>query len=145
MRSIDRELWKIIINGNLPVTQLNNKPIPFNSFSVDDWSKYEKNMKALKLLTSGLDNSDRRKVLGSETAKEKWDALAKIYQGSNDVKRDRISALLQDYDNFTMGVKESIKEFKARFLTLINSLSYLGERVENWKQVTKVLQSLNSS
>ena len=60
-------------------------------------------MKALKLLSSGLDNSDRRKVLGSETAKEKWDALAKIYQGSNDIKRDKISPLLQDYDNFTMG------------------------------------------
>ena len=50
-------------------------------------------------------------MLGSPSAKEKWDALAKIYQGSNDVKRDRISALLQDYDNFTMGEKETIEEF----------------------------------
>ena len=74
-----------------------------------------------------------------------WDALAKIYQGSNDVKRDRISAFLQDYENFTIGEKESTEEFKARFLTLINSLSYLGEMIENWKQVTKVLQSLNCS
>ena len=84
-------------------------------------------------------------MLGSPSAKEKWDALAKIYQGSNDLKRDRISALLQDYDNFTMGEKESIEEFQGRFLTLINSLSYLGEMIENWKQVTKVLQSMNSS
>ena len=90
-------------------------------------------MKALKLLTSGLDNSNRRKVLGSLTVKEKWDALAKIYQGSNDVKRDRISALLQDYDNFSMGEKESIEEFQARFLTLINYLSHQGEKIENWK------------
>ena len=133
VRSIDGELWKIIINGDLPVTQVNNKPIAFNAFSADDWSRDEKNMKALKLLNSGLENSDRRKVLGSLTAKDKWDALAKIYQGSNDVKRYRISALLQDYDKFSMREKESIEEFQARFLTLINSLSHLGEKIENWK------------
>ena len=44
-----------------------------------------------------------------------------------------------------MGDGESVEEFQARFLTLINSLSYLGEKIENWKQVTKVLQSLNHS
>ena len=131
MRSIDGELWKIIINGDLPVTQVNNKHVAFNAFSVDDWSRDEKNMKALKLLTSGLDNSDRRKVLGSHSAKEKWDTLAKIYQRSNDVKCDRISALLQDYDNFAMGEKKSIEEFQARFLALINSFGHLREMIEN--------------
>ena len=145
VRSIDGECWKIIINGDLKVTQANNKPVPFELHSVEDYKKDEKNNKALKLVTSGLSQSDRRKVLASDTAKEKWDALAKIYQGSEDVKRDRISALLQDYDNFAMGDGESIEEFQARFLTLINSLSYLGEKIENWKQVTKVLQSLNHS
>ena len=50
-----------------------------------------------------------------------------------------------DYDNLVMGDKEEIEDFQARFLTLINSLSYLGEQVTNWKQVNKVLQSLNSS
>ena len=133
VRSIDGELQKIITTGDLLVTQNNGKPVPFGSFTAEDWTKNEKNNKALKLLTSRLDNSDRRTVLGSPSAKEKWDALAKIYQGSNDVKRDRISALLQDYDNFNMGEKETIEELQARFLTLINSLAYLGERIENWK------------
>ena len=99
------------MTDDLRVTQIDEKPAPLSAFSDDDWKRDEKNNKALKLLTSGLDNSDRRKVLGSPSAKEKWDALAKIYQGSTDVKRDRISALYQDYDNFTMGEKETIEEF----------------------------------
>ena len=94
VRSIDRELQKIITTRDLLVTQNNGKSVPLGSFTAEDWTKDEKNNKALKLLTSGLDNSDRRKVLESPSTKEKWDALAKIYQGSNDVKRDRISALL---------------------------------------------------
>ena len=131
--------------GDLQVTQNNGKLVAFTFFTAEDLGKDEKNMKALKLLTSRLDNSDRRKILGSLSAKDKWDALAKIYQCSTDVKHDRIAALFQDYDNFAMGEKESIEDFQARFLTLINSLSYLGEQIANWKQVNKVLQSLNSS
>ena len=119
------------MTSDLRVNQINGKPSHLSTFSADDWKKNEKNNKALKLLTSGLDNSDRRKVLGSPSTKEKWNTLAKIYQGSNNVKRDRISSLLQDYNNFAMGDGESIKEFQARFLTLINSLSYLGEKIEN--------------
>ena len=115
----------------MPVTQIDNKHVPFRAFTVNDLTKDEKNMRVLKLLTSGLDNSDKRKVLENITAKEKWDALAKIYQGTKDVKRDRISALLQDYDNLAMGEKEIIEEFQIRFLTLINSLSHLGEKIEN--------------
>ena len=94
VRSIDGELWKIITTRDFLVTQNNGKHVPFGSFTDEDLTKEENNNKALKLLTSGLNNSDRRKVLRSPSAKEKWDALAKIYQGSNDVKRDRISALL---------------------------------------------------
>ena len=101
VRSIDGELQKIIISGDLAITKVDGKPIPFSAFSADDWSRDEKNIKALKLLTSGLDNFDR------------------------------IFALLQDYDNFTMGEKKSIEEFQARFLTLINSLAHLGEKIEN--------------
>ena len=44
-----------------------------------------------------------------------------------------------------MGEKKDIEEFQARFLMIINSLAYLGENIENWRQVNKVLQSLNSS
>ena len=81
MRSIDGECWKIITEGDLSVTMANSKPVPFNLYTVEDYTKDEKNNKALKLVTSGLSQSDRRKVLGSATAKDKWNALAKIYQG----------------------------------------------------------------
>ena len=42
-----------------------------------------------------------------------------------------------------MGEKETIEEFQARFLSLVNSLTYLGEEIPNWKLVTRVLQCLN--
>ena len=41
----------------------------------------KKNHKALRLLTGRLGDSNKRKVLSSLTAKEKWDALEKIHAG----------------------------------------------------------------
>ena len=81
VRSIDGECWKIITEGDLVVTMADSKPVPFNLYTAEDYTKDEKNNKALKLVTSGLSKSNRRKVLGSATAKDKWDALARSIKG----------------------------------------------------------------
>ena len=60
---------------------------------------------------SGLGSSDKRKVLSSKIAKEKWDALEKIHQGFANVKQDRIVSLMQDYDNLCMNDKDEIEVF----------------------------------
>ena len=69
--------------------------------------------------------------------------MEKILAGSEDVKQDRISALTQDYNNLRMHEKETIGEFQTRFMSLVNSLTYVGEEIPCWKQVTRILQCLN--
>ena len=44
-----------------------------------------------------------------------------------------------------MGEKEDIEDFHSRFLILVNGLAFLGEILPPWRQVTKVLQCLNST
>ena len=120
-------------------------PLEIEDLNEAQLKELEKNHKALRLLTGGLGDSDKRKFLSSLTAKEKWDALEKIHAGSEDVKQDRISALTQDYNNLRMHEKETIEEFQTRFMSLVNFLTYLGEEIPSWKQVTRVLQCLNKS
>ena len=57
VRSIDGECWKIITEGDLKILA-DNKPVPFNLYTSEDYKKDEKNNKALKLVTSGLNQSD---------------------------------------------------------------------------------------
>ena len=57
--------------------------------------------------------------------------MEKIHQGTDNVKRDRIVSLMQDYDNLHMKDKEEIEDFQDHFLTLINSLTHLGEDIPN--------------
>ena len=104
-------------------------PLEIEDLNEAQLKEREKNHKALRLLTGGLGDQDKKKILSSLTTKEKWDALEKIHAGSEDVKQDRISALTQDYNNLRMHEKEAIEEFQTRFMSLVNSLTYLGEDI----------------
>ncbi len=145
VRSVDPQLWRIIKNGDIPIVDGNGTVVPEADYDENDFKKEEKNHRAVKIIESGLSANDEAKVSSFLTAREKWDALGRIHQGNEDTKRDKIMALLTDWENLAMGEKESIEDFHSRFLILVNNLTFLGEILPSWKQVTKVLQCLNSS
>ena len=95
---------------NMKVGQKMEKK-PLALYEEVDFKVVEKNFKALKFVTNGLDPFDKKKVLSSKTAKEKWDTLEKIHQGTANIKRDRIVSLLQDYHNFRMKDLQEIEDF----------------------------------
>ena len=127
VRSVDPQLWRIIKNGDIPIVDGNGVKVPKDDYDETDYKKEEKNHRAKKIIKSGLSSSDETKVSPFLTTKEKWDAMAQIHQGNLDVKRDRITALLQDWEHLSMGEKENIEDFHSRFLVLVNSLAFLGE------------------
>ena len=92
---------------------------PLAMYDKADFKVTEKTFKAMKFVMSELGPSNKRNVLSSKTTKEKWE------------KRDKIVSLMQDYYNLSMKDKEEIEDFQARFLTLINSLTHLGEEILN--------------
>ena len=93
-----KERWHSITDGN-------DNVIPENDYDETDFKKEEKNHRAIKIIESGLSIGDETKVSPFLTAKEKWEALGRIHQGNLDVKRDRITALLQDWEHLSMGEK----------------------------------------
>ena len=103
------------------------------------------NHRAVKIIKSGLSIGDETKVSPFLTTMEKWEALGRIHQGNLDVKRDRITALLQDWEHLSIGEREDIEDFHSRFLILVNGLAFLGEKLPPWRQIIKVLQCLNST
>ena len=80
VKSIDGECWRIIKEGNLAIVDAHNEEIKEENFTEIEYKKDQKNHIAIKLITTGLSSSDRRKVLAYRTAKEKWDELEKIYR-----------------------------------------------------------------
>ena len=57
-------------------------PLEIEDLNEAQFKELEKKHKALRLLTGGLGDSDKRKIISNLTAKEKWDALEKIHARS---------------------------------------------------------------
>ena len=86
--SMDAECWKIIKKGDYQHMDATKQvPLEIEDLSKAQLKEIEKNHRALRLLTGGLGESDKRKILSSLTAKEKWDSLEKIHARSEDINR----------------------------------------------------------
>uniref|UniRef100_A0A151UG69 Retrovirus-related Pol polyprotein from transposon TNT 1-94 n=1 Tax=Cajanus cajan TaxID=3821 RepID=A0A151UG69_CAJCA len=71
-----------------------------------------------------------------------WDTLSITYEGSLEVKRNKLSLLVRKYEIFEMEENESIQTMFGIFQTIINELSFLGRTYDNFYHIDKLLHSL---
>nr|KYP46541.1 hypothetical protein KK1_031893 [Cajanus cajan] len=71
-----------------------------------------------------------------------WDTLARTYEGSLEVKCNKLSLLVCKYELFEMEENESIQTMFGRFQTIINELLFLGRTYDNFDHIDKLLRSL---
>ena len=77
-----------------------------------------------------------------ESAKEIWDKLEVAHEGTNQVKKSKISLLVQSYEMLKISSSESISEMFTRFTTIINKLKNLEKSSTNEKMIEILLRSL---
>ena len=74
-----------------------------------------------------------------------WEVLEVTHEGTNEVKRARKHALIQDYELFKMKQGESITNVQNRFTHIINHLIGLGKEFDKEELNIKVLKCLDRS
>ena len=79
------------------------------------------------IITSALNLDEFFRVSQCSFAKEMWDILEVTHEGTNDVKRARKHALIQEYELFRMQQGESIADVRKRFTHIVNHLIGLGK------------------
>jgi len=72
-----------------------------------------------------------------------WDTLAITYEGSSEVKRNKLSLLTCKYEVFSMEEGEDIQTMFGRLQTILNELHSLGRHYDNYDQIYKILRSLS--
>ena len=73
------------------------------------------------------------------SAKEMWDKLELIYEGTLEVKETKANLLITEYEMFRMRNDESISDMFTRLMQLINHLKSLGKMYRDTELVRKVL------
>ena len=96
----------------------------------------------MNIMQCAIEPNEYSRISMCSSAKEMWDKLSLIYEGTSEVKETKANLLIQDYELFRMQPEETISEMFARLTQLTNGLKALGKDYTNAELVRKVLRSL---
>ena len=121
LKSINFELWDIVINGFTP-----------NERSYKEWSEENKQLaqldaKGLNILFYAVNQEQFNKISNCNTANKAWHNLEVTHEGTNQVKETKINMLVHKYELFKMKPNEPIGEMFPRFCDITNSLQALDK------------------
>ena len=149
LESTDPEYLDRIYDGphmptNVAVGDEPQKMIPKEKkdYTPEDISSISKDAKVKHLLHSALDNAMSNRVIGCKTAKEIWDALEIRCQGTNAIKKNRMTTLTQEYEHFDSKTGESLKDLYDRFVKMLNDLSLVDKEYDLEDSKLKFLLAL---
>ena len=109
IKSTQYSLWGIITKGDYVPKNAGGQIIE-DEWTTTQLQKVQDNSKAKYLLTCALCRSEYDKVFGCKTAKDIQDNLSLIHEGTNQVKKNKISFFRQQYENFKMKDSETVEE-----------------------------------
>jgi len=146
IESLDRGIWDAIINGSSIAKIVIDGTIvdkPWYEWSVEESRRAQFDCIAKNIVTSALNVDEFFRVSHCSSAKEMWDVLEVIHEGTSDVKRARKHALIQEYELFRMQAGESIAKVQKRFKHIVNHLIGLGKTFDKEELNIKVLKCLD--
>ncbi|KAJ8749454.1 hypothetical protein K2173_025649 [Erythroxylum novogranatense] len=115
IKSTHVDLWDVIENEPYTPVDEDGNLIPRTRWTINQKARIQLNSKAKFFLTCALSKSEYDKVHGCDTAKEMWDTLSIAHEGTNQVKKSKISILVHQYELFKMKEEESIDQMFGRF------------------------------
>ena len=146
IQAIDNDIWKAIEKGpHIPSSLVEGvvTPTPEDKWKDDDRKKVQYDYKAKNIITSALSYDEFFRVSQCSSAKEMWDTLQVTHEGTSEVRRARLNALMREYELFTMLPNESIHDMQKRFTHIINALLALGKTFLQGELSNKVLRCLD--
>ncbi|CAM8905374.1 unnamed protein product [Rhodiola kirilowii] len=146
--SLDGKLWQVFEKGNYPILDMTDPAKPKekekDKYTDADYKALQQNARAKKVLYMALSPGDQVKMAVYKTAKEQWDGLARLYEGNEDIKRNRILAATKDYESVEQGKDESLDDFYTKFQIIVAQLNSLDEVLPQCKVTHQFMQALGS-
>ncbi|KZV49998.1 hypothetical protein F511_39832 [Dorcoceras hygrometricum] len=82
------------------------------------------------------------KIKTCATAKDIWEKLVQISEGSDEIKENKLTVAQQKYESIKMKDGETMTEFDERFSAVIIELNSLGKEYSNKELALKVMRAL---
>ena len=93
-----------------------------SDLSAEEKERYKADIRATNILLQGLPKDIYTLINHYTDAKDIWDNVKMLLEGSELTKDDRESQLYDDFEHFRMNKGETIQEYYVRFSKLINDM-----------------------
>ena len=103
------------------------------------------NSKALNVIFCGVSPNEFHRISHVSFAKEAWQILETIYEGTKKVKDTKLQMLTTRFEELKMSEDESFDSFYGKLNEVVFGKLNLGEKIEESKVVRKILRSLPES
>ncbi|GKE23751.1 hypothetical protein Tco_1435263 [Tanacetum coccineum] len=108
----------------------------------DDKLRYDSDIKAVNILLLGLPVDIYTLINHYQTAKEIWDRVKELMEGTEMTKQERESMLYDEFDKFTSEPGESIHSYYLRYAKLINDMNMIPMSMTPMQINTKFVNHL---
>jgi len=131
LKSIDSKTWKVVLKGwEHPVVldKDGNKTEvlkPEEEWSAPEDEQVFANSKALNVLFNGVDKNMFRLIKKCNVAKDAWEILKTVHEGTFKVKSSRIQLLTTKFEGLKMKEDETIQDYYMIVLDIANSFDSL--------------------
>ncbi|GJY19889.1 integrase, catalytic region, zinc finger, CCHC-type containing protein [Tanacetum coccineum] len=105
------------------------------------WPSIEEN-RATNIILQGLPPEVFALVSNHKVAKELWERIQLLMQGTSLTKQERECKLYDEFDKFAYKKGETLRDFYLRFSLLLNDMNIYAMKLEQFQVNTKFLNTL---
>ncbi|KAK1664293.1 hypothetical protein QYE76_052452 [Lolium multiflorum] len=137
----DYGLWALNMEVAMEAAEIWEAVDPGGNDYVKGGAKYTKDRKALTAIYSVVPKDVMQHLVGKKSAKDAWETIKTLHQGHARVREAHLQTLTKSYEDLKMEESETVDQFAARFVTLINAIRGYGERLDEVKNVRRFLRA----
>ncbi|GJZ35325.1 retrovirus-related pol polyprotein from transposon TNT 1-94 [Tanacetum coccineum] len=145
-RQHGRMILESVENGPLiwPTIEENGvtRPSKYSELSATDAIQADCDVKATNIILQGLPPEVYALVSNHRIAKELWERIQLLMQGTSLTKQERECKLYDEFDKFAYKKGETLRDFYLRFSLLLNDMNIYNVKLEQFQVNTKFLNTL---
>ncbi|GJZ83018.1 hypothetical protein Tco_0648191 [Tanacetum coccineum] len=145
-RQHGRMIHESVENGPLiwPLIEENRvtRPNKYSKLSATEAIQDDCDIKAINIILQGLPPEVYALVSNHKVAKELWERIQLLMQGTSLTKQERECKLYDEFDKFAYKKGETLREFYLRFSLLLNDMNIYNMKLEQFQVKTKFLNIL---
>jgi hypothetical protein len=129
-------VWTVVRVG-LQGEFFEDRKEPDREATVEELKMLQYNAEACDILFNGLCPEEFNRISRLENAKEIWDTLVDMHEGTESIKESKVDVLQSQLDKFKMKDGEGVAEMYSRLALITNEIAGLGSEEMTEKFIIK--------